>query len=91
METDGVNYDVSTDHIIEFLKKWEEKVPFLITECECDTLVIRLDGSSPYIPEMVGEAVPICPDLTAGDDSQEEMDKLIALVRKSNELYFWWD
>lgn len=91
METNGINYDVSTEDIVAYLKRWEAKVPFLITQCEADTLVIMLDGNNPHLPEMVKEAVVICPDLIAGDNTPEAFDEVLTFVGKSGEIYFWWD
>lgn len=92
METAGLNYDVSTEDVIRFLEKWEVKIPFFwICLCDRDVLVIELDVTNSHLAQMVKEAVGICPDMTGGDDSHEAFEKLLATVRESGDLYFWWD
>ena len=91
METEGVNYEVDTEDIITFLKKWEGVVPFLITACEADSVVIQVDGGNASLPAMVAEAVVLCPDLIADEVTPETLDGLLGFVRQSGEIAFWWD
>jgi hypothetical protein len=90
METNGANYEVFTEEIIAFLKRWETRIPFLITECEHDALVINLDVNNPDLPEMVNEAVVLCPDL-ASSDTEDDYNELISYIRESGGIQFWWD
>lgn len=90
METDGANYNVTTEDIVAFLKKWERQIPFSITQCEGDTLVIQLETVAD-VTEMVREAIELCPDLVGGDDSPEQFAGVLDHIRKSREIYFWWD
>ena len=91
MGTDGVNYEVDTEDIINFLKKWEGAVPFLITECEADSVVIQVDGGNASLSAMVAEAVVLCPDLIADEVTPETLDKVLTFVKRSGEIGFWWD
>ncbi len=91
METDGVNYDVDTEDIINFFKKWEGIVPFLITECEADSVVVQVDGGNASLSAMVAEAVVLCPDLIADEVTPETLDKVLTFIRRSGEIAFWWD
>lgn len=91
METNGPAHDTSTEDIIRFLRKWEDRIPFVIAECDTSALTIKLIRDDDDLPVMIAEAAQVCPDLLAKEVTMEHVDRLVDFVRTTGEIYFWWD
>jgi uncharacterized protein DUF4253 len=89
-ETNGDNYDISTEDIIARLKKWQEICSFRIFYAEHDTVDLAFDSLPKDTEAFIREAVEFCPDLVM-DDPETEIPHLIEMLKKSKILRLWWD
>ena len=89
-ETNGDNYDISTEDIIARLKKWQAISSFRIINAEMDTVDIGFDTLPKDLEAFVKEAVEFCPDLIM-DDEEAEIPHLVEMLKKTKILRLWWD
>ena len=89
-ETNGDNYDISTEDIIARLKKWQTISSFQIVGPEMDSVTLAFDRLPDNLEAFVKEAVEFCPDLIV-DDEEAEIPQLVAMLKKAKMLQLWWD
>ena len=89
-ETNGDNYDISTEDIIARLKKWQTISSFQIVQPEFDGVTLAFDRLPEDLDAFVKEAVEFCPDLIL-DDEEAERPHLVAVLKKAKMLQLWWD
>ncbi len=88
-ETNGLNYDIETSHIIEKYKKWDAE--FGITPiaigfdfCECQIKNKNIDYK-----KLAEEVYEFCPDVV--EQGVETVEALEEDMRKTGTIYLWWD
>jgi len=89
-ETNGENYDVSTEDIIARFKQWQKTSSFRIVDVDPASVKIEFDKLPKDVAEFVKEAVEFCPDLIM-DDEEAEIPHLIEQLKKTKKFGFWWD
>jgi hypothetical protein len=89
-ETNGDNYDISTEDIIARLKKWQSICSFSLGEVEYNTVEIKFKTLPKDIAAFITEAYEFCPDLVA-DDEEAELAMLKKQLPKTKKLTLWWD
>jgi hypothetical protein len=89
-ETNGDNYDISTEDIIARLKEWDEICSFRITEVDYNTVTLEFDRLPTDIQAFVREAYDLCPDLVQINE-EIEFPKLEKYLSTKKKLTFWWD
>ncbi len=89
-DTNGDNYDISTEDIIKRLKKWQKICSFRITDVTYNQMTLKFDVLPKDIKAFIREAYDFCPDLVQFD---EETDLPIyeKQLPKTKKLGFWWD
>ena len=89
-ETNGDNYDVSTDDIIARLKKWQTLCSFRIGDVDYNTVTLKFDTLPKDVDAFVQDAYDLCPDLVQMDEDTD-----LALLKKNlpktKKLMLWWD
>jgi Domain of unknown function (DUF4253) len=88
-ETNGANYDVETEHIIERYKKWDKEfgiIPIGIgfDFCECQIININID-----FKKLAEEVYEFCPDVV--DQGTETVEALEEEMKSKETIYLWWD
>ena len=89
-ETNGENYDVSTDDIIARFKKWQKLCSFRITSADYNTVKLKFETLPKNINAFVRDAYDLCPDLCQIDDDLE-LPMLEKQLAKTKKLMLWWD
>ncbi|MDP6468164.1 MAG: DUF4253 domain-containing protein [Pirellulaceae bacterium] len=90
LQTDGLNYNISTERIIDWLRQLETEQPFVVTEAGLDYVggkfLQRVDD-----PRQLAERMfAFCPDIVdQGVGSVSNLEK--ELAKPSPQLYLWWD
>jgi hypothetical protein len=89
-QTNGDNYDISTEDIITRLKKWQKICSFRISGVDYNQVTLKFDTLPKDIPAFVRDAYDLCPDLV---QFEEEVDLPILekQLSKTKKLELWWD
>jgi Domain of unknown function (DUF4253) len=89
MHTDGNDYDISNQDVIDWLKELEKKVAFNIIGADSDWVEIEFT-TLPKDLKTIAEAVyDFCPD--AVDQGTGSVDELAKEIRQTKRLLLWWD
>ena len=89
-ETNGDNYDISTEDIIARLKDWQAVCEFTLGEVDYNTVELKFETLPQDLDAFVAEAYELCPDLVA-DDDEAELPLLVKQLAKTKKLTLWWD
>ncbi len=88
--TDGANYGLSTDMIIETLQDIENQYPFEITDCMHDALGGTFTAPIKHPLELAKTLCDFCNSLVDGEMTTSAED-VADEIKKSNRFYLWWD
>lgn len=88
MHTDGGEYDVSNDDVIERLKEWEKTSSFDIIGAESDWVELEFKTLPKDLHAFVEEVYEFCPD--AVDQGPGSVEGLIKEIRRTNRLFLSW-
>lgn len=88
-ETNGINYNIETKHIIEKYKKWDKEfgiIPWGIgfDFCEC-----KIKNSNIDFKKLAQEIYEFCPNVV--DQGTETVDALEEEIKRTGTVYLWWD
>ncbi len=89
-ETNGDNYDISTEDIIAQLQEWQKLSSFRISDVDYNTVTLKFDTLPKDLKAFVQDAYELCPDLVA-DDADVELPLLEQQLAKAKKLALWWD
>jgi hypothetical protein len=89
MHTDGDDYDISNDDVIERLKEWEKSSPFDIVGAENDWVEIEFKTLPKDLKSFAEEVYDFCPD--AVDQGPGNVGGLVSEIRQTKRLFLWWD
>jgi len=89
-ETNGDNYDISTEDIIAHLKKWQKVCSFTLSEVDYNQVTLNFDTLPKDVDAFVKDAVECCPDLIM-DDEEAEIPILKKQLAETRKLGLWWD
>lgn len=89
MNTEGVNYDVTNDMVIEKIKQWDDLVGLRIIVAQSD----RVEASIEKLPEDVEgftqQVYELCPDVI--DQGYGDMEEMIKDYKTNKYFWMWWD
>ncbi len=89
MHTDGDDYEISNQDVIDRLKEWEKRSTFEIVGADSDWVELEFKTLPQDLRAFVEEVYEFCPD--AVDQGPGTVDGLMQEIRKTNRLYLWWD
>ena len=89
MHTDGHDYDISNEDVIERLKDWEKSSPFDIIGADNDWVEIEFKALPKDLKAFAEEVYDFCPD--AVDQGPGSIDGLITEMQQTKRLFLWWD
>lgn len=87
-KTNGVNYNITTEDIIDQLKKWEKECSFKIEEARVDRFVLKFDTLPEDMDAFAKEAYKFCPTFS---EMEIDQDQIIEDLKEGKILLFWWD
>jgi hypothetical protein len=87
--TDAVNYDKTTDQIIEELRRWDSQFGIDIWQAETDTVQLKLKSIPVDLPEFAQGLYEFCPDIV--DQGVGDIGSLQAAVKQEGAIFLWWD
>ncbi len=89
-DTNGDNYDLSTEDIIAHLKKWHTLCSFTLSDVEYNALTLHFVTLPKDLDSFLKDACEFCPDLVM-DDEEAELPILKKQLEKTKKLGLWWD
>ena len=89
MHTDGDEYDISNQDVIDRLKEWEINSPFDILGADGDWVEIEFKILPRDLKAFVEEVRDFCPD--AVDQGPGGVAELAKEIKKTKKLFLWWD
>jgi hypothetical protein len=89
-ETNGDNYDLSTEDIVAHLKKWQQICSFTISDLDYNQVTLNFGTLPKDLDAFIKDAVEFCPDLIM-DDEDEEIPVLKKQLAEKKKLALWWD
>lgn len=87
--TDGANYSISNDSVINKLKEWNSRFPFEIIGADRDMVEAQFIRKPADMEAFAKEVYTFCPDIV--DQGTETVERLAEEMKQSNVLYLWWD
>ncbi len=89
MHTDGDDYDISNDDVIERLKEWEKSSPFDIIGADNDWVEIEFKSLPKDLKAFVEEVYDFCPD--AVDQGPGSVSALMSEIQQTKRLFLLWE
>jgi hypothetical protein len=89
MQTNGDDYDISNQDIIDRLKEWEKCCAFDIIGAENDWVEIEFKTLPKDLKAFAEEVYEFSPD--AVDQGWGSVDGLVKEIQKTSRLFLWWD
>ncbi len=89
MHTDGDDYDISNEDVIERLKEWEKSSSFDIIGADNDWVEIEFKTLPKDLKSFAEEVYDFCPD--AVDQGPGSVNGLITDIQLTRRLFLWWD
>ncbi len=89
MHTDGDDYDISNQDVIDRLKEWEVHSPFDIIGADSDWVEIEFKRLPKDLDAFAEEVYDFCPD--AVDQGPGSVAALAKEIQKTKKLFLWWD
>ncbi|WP_339793043.1 DUF4253 domain-containing protein [uncultured Imperialibacter sp.] len=89
VQTNGLNYDVTNEDVIEKLKKWNSECPFFIVAAYEDGIEADFIELPKDLESFAKEVYQFCPDvIEQGVGSEEE---LVKYFKTEKSFWLWWD
>jgi len=89
MHTDGDEYDISNQDVIDRLKEWEKISSFDIIGADSDWVELEFKTLPKDLKSFAEEVYDFSPDTV--DQGPGNTEGLMKELRKTNRLFLWWD
>ncbi len=89
MHTDGDDYDISNQDVIDRLKEWEKICSFDIVGADNDWVEIEFKTLPRDLKAFTEEVYDFCPD--AVDQGPGSPAELAREIQQTKRLFLWWD
>lgn len=89
MGTNGTNYDISTDQVINRIKQWDKKFGVTLKGVGFDWVEMEFKQQPADMMAFAQEVYKFCPDVV--DQGTGNVQVLAKEMKDSNTVYLWWD
>lgn len=89
MHTDGDDYGISNQDVIERLKEWEKSAHFDIVGADNDWVEIEFKSLPRDLKAFGEEVYDFCPD--AVNQGPGSVEDLVLDIKRTKRLFLWWD
>jgi Domain of unknown function (DUF4253) len=89
MGTNGANFDVMNDDVVERLQAWDARYGLVLTGAGHDWLQADFVTPPADMTAFAHEVYEFCPDVV--DQGTETVEALAAEMAAGNFVYLWWD
>jgi hypothetical protein len=87
--TDGINYNLNNEKVVDKLEKWKSKNDFNILVCGRDCLQFEFKTLPADLDAFSKDVYQFCPDIV--DQGVGDIKNLKSAIKEMNGLYLWWD
>jgi hypothetical protein len=87
--TNGINYDIHTEDIIDKLKTWNDQFGLDIFAASFDLVQAHYVKMPSDLKAHAEETYAFCPDVV--DQGTGSVEALQQEIQKARQLYLWWD
>lgn len=87
--TDAVNHGMTTDQIIDQLRRWDAQFGVDIWQAETDTIQLKLTSIPADLPAFSLRLYEFCPDIV--DQGVGDIESLQAGIKQEGVIVLWWD
>lgn len=88
-KSDGINYDITNEKVIEKLQSWDRKYTIDIWQAETDTIQITVKELPKDLKLFAKEVYEFCPDIV--DQGSGEISDISDYLQAEKAIYLWWD
>ena len=88
-DTNGDNYDVSTEDIIARLKQWQKLCSFTLSDVDYNQVILNFSTLPKDLEAFLQDAIEFCPDIV--DDPEAGIPMLKQQLTERKKLELWWD
>jgi hypothetical protein len=89
MQTNGEEYDILNEDVVERLKDWEKTFAFDIIGADNDWVEIEFKTLPKNLSAFAEEVYDFCPD--AVDQGPGSVNGLVKEMQTTRRLFLWWD
>jgi len=89
MHTNGEEYDITHEDVMERLKEWEKSSPFDIIGAENNWVELEFKTLPKDVRLFAAEVYDFCPDPV--DQEAGSIEELAKEIKKTKRLMLWWD
>lgn len=89
MHSNGKDYDISNQDVIDRLKEWEKIASFDIIGADSDWVELEFKTLPRDLNTFADEVYDFCPD--AVDQGPGSVEGLIKDIKRTKRLFLWWD
>lgn len=87
--TNGINYDIDTDKLIEKLQKWDKEYGINILGVDFDWVDIKFNSLPGDLKKFAEEIYEFCPDSV--DQGVGTIEALEKMIKEEQRVFLWWD
>ena len=88
-QTDGINYDITTDSLVSVLLEWSKELDLSITGASGDWVEASIGKEPKNWKEFAARVYAFCPDIV--DQGTGSVAALEDEMKRTRTLYLWWD
>ena len=88
-QSDAVNYGMVAEDLIKKLNEYDRAYGIDIFHAETDTIELKLSKLPGDMPAFCEDLYKFCPDIV--DQGVGSVDALEREIRKTHEVFLWWD
>jgi Domain of unknown function (DUF4253) len=87
--TEGANYSIRTEDVIEWLQKLDKQNPFHLVLCRHDFVGGEFRGAVKGAKKLAEEMAEFCSSCLDGE--AETPEELAAMLKREKSFFLWWD
>jgi hypothetical protein len=88
-QSDAINYGMTTDDLIKKLTSYDRNYSIDIFRAETDTIEFRFSKLPADLPGFCTDLYRFCPDIV--DQGVGTVEALETEIRRTQEVFLWWD
>ncbi|MFA6210528.1 MAG: DUF4253 domain-containing protein [Candidatus Obscuribacterales bacterium] len=92
--TNGTNYGLSNEDVIEKLKYWDKKYGVTVVEATFESMKVSFKKLPADLSELCTEFFLFCPDIEMSTDEHSNAARMRSMadsLRQNKVMSFWWD
>lgn len=88
-QTDGINYDITTDSLISVLREWSKELGLTVVGASSDWVDATIEKEPSDWNALAAKVYMFCPDVV--EQGAGSVEALAEEMKRNKTLYLWWD